>query len=834
MPSIIRNHSHFILVTAILMLVMTYPTIKYILRTDVFWLPEDKCCDVFIGFWDYWYSQLIITGQADRMSTDMIFYPQGVSLTYHPMFLPYGVLINALQSVMPLSNAFSFGYLLIIYTSAIAAYVYLNWLFGDKWLALLGAVIFGLCPQIVGTQSWPIVAWLAPTPLILYGVHRGFRERRASLIILAGLFAGITVEITIYNSVCIFIALGLFILALAVSRWRERLFWRHVVLLAAAVILASAWRVIPMLQNSEQVDRASGNAVYTDLPNDLISFFVNSKHPLLGPLAEDIFQIPDKAKYSRNSYIGLLPIALICYGLFDRRGRRRILPWLGLALVFMVLSLGPTLSVNGTEFENIKLPKHLLNQLLPSVFVTYNRPNLFMSGAWLPLAVAACMGLGALLGRIPRNTRPILVLGLSVIVAFEYYIPVIDSPHPDWADYVSEHRLTFLDWLDEEEESEIRLINLPFGYHNSMKYSWFQSLGGYPQTEGAISRPPKSAYNYIRANFLTKAWHRKRPIHCDMTDKANFLSGLAQLEADGFSHIVYHRDLNGAQAISESFRDIRPAYNDPFVSIYRLNDLRDGCPEAPGIRHQFTGAYAEILGNTSILDDRHAALILFPPTTRASEHFRRYLRHFDKIDKRIVAVHSSAQGEVDLWTTASIDLENQNAAWVLTDQLGLVSDRASASFAWFSQRFKFCEHVYLDAKVAIDLYVKTEIPCAALDSSSDLEIHYRDGVRLHKAALEVNPARVRFYLAWTNNTPRHYSFSLQISDEAGQRVLQQDSVIQRELLTIFEMDISELPEGEYVVKLIVYDFETGKSQSGTLQATMETFDREFQLAVFAR
>ena len=831
MRSIIRNHIHVILVTTILLLVMTYPTIKYVLRTDVFWLPEQKCCDVFIKFWDFWYSHLIVTGQADRLYTDMIFYPEGVSLAYHPIFVPYGVLINALQAIMPLSNAYSFAYLLVVFTSAIAGYIYLNWLFKDRWLALFGAVIFGFSPQIVGTHSWPQVAWLAPTPLIFYGVHRGVRERRASLIVFAGVFAGLTTELTIYNSVCIFMALGLIIFALAIPRWRDRIFWRQVILLVAAVTLASAWRVFPMLQDSAQVSGASG---YTDHPNDLIAFFVNSKHPVLGPFAEDLLQTPDKTKFSKSSYIGVLPIALICFGLFGRRRRRQMLPWLGLLLVFLILSLGSPLSINGTVFENIKLPKHFLNQLIPSIFATFNRPSLFMSGAWLPLAVAVCMGLVALLDRVPQNARPKFILALIAIVAFEYYIPVTDLAYTTWTDYVVEHRLAYLEWLDEEEDSEIRLINLPFGYHNSMKYFWFQSLSGYPQTEGAISRPPGGAYDYIRANFLTGAWFSRRPVHCEMTDKEDFLSGLAQIEEDGFSHVVYHRDLHSAGAISESFRDIPPAYHDQSVSIYRLGDLREGCPEEVSARHQFTQAYADILRNTSILDERHAALILFPPTAQVSDHFRRYLSHFDEIDKSVVAVHSSAPGQADLWTTtAPIDLENQNAVWVVTDQLGLASDRTSANFAWFAQRFKYCEQVYLDAKVVIDLYMKTEIPCTAMDSGSALEVHYRDGVRLHKASFEVNRDRVRFYLAWTNQTPTAYSFSIQLFGEDGQMVLQQDSVILRELLSIFEIDTSQLPEGQYVVKLIVYDFETGKSQSGTIQATMDPFDREFELAEIA-
>ena len=34
----------------------------------------------------------ILTGQADRFYTDLIFYPDGVSLAYHPLFFPNMVL----------------------------------------------------------------------------------------------------------------------------------------------------------------------------------------------------------------------------------------------------------------------------------------------------------------------------------------------------------------------------------------------------------------------------------------------------------------------------------------------------------------------------------------------------------------------------------------------------------------------------------------------------------------------------------------------------------------------------------------------------------------------
>ena len=55
-------------------------------------------------------------------------------------------------------------------------------------------------------------------------------------------------------------------------------------------------------------------------------------------------------------------------------------------------------------------------------------------------------------------------------------------------------------------------------------------------------------------------------------------------------------------------------------------------------------------------------------------------------------------------------------------------------------------------------------------------------------------------------------------------------MIQSELLTRVEIETAQLSQGLYVAKLIVYEFDTGKSQPGTVQATMQRFEREFDLA----
>lgn len=109
----------------LLTLVLTLPTVSYVLRTDVFWLPTGDSLDVYSNFWDVWYGKLFLIGQADRFYTDLLFYPEGVSLTYHPIFIPHAIVVNALRVFLPMSNAFNLTYLLMTFFCALSAYIYL-------------------------------------------------------------------------------------------------------------------------------------------------------------------------------------------------------------------------------------------------------------------------------------------------------------------------------------------------------------------------------------------------------------------------------------------------------------------------------------------------------------------------------------------------------------------------------------------------------------------------------------------------------------------------------------------------------------------------------------
>ena len=833
--SLLREHRHVFIVVTLLTLVTTFPTIVYVFRTDVFWHPAGDHRDVYLNFWDAWYGKQFLTGHADPFYTDAIFYPQGESLAFQPFSLPHIILVNALDVILPISNAFSLTYLLIILLCALSAYVYLLWLFNDKWIALMGGVVFGLSPHVVGHPQHPALAFSATIPLAIYAAHRGIAENRRALLALAGILTGLTTLVMFYTYICLLISLGLLVLALAIGRWRDKSFWFNIALLVAVIALSSFWRIYPMATRSESISSTVSWHGEREVNTDAISYLVNHQHPLLARPLHAILQMPQKVDISLTSFLGYLPLLLIAIGIFDRHSRRKMLPWACLCGLFLTLRLGSVLAINGVELPGIPLPKHFLNQLLPVVFVSFAEADHFMAGALLPLAVLTCYGLVALQKRSALAAKPAFVMALIAIVAIEYHIPVRTSRiFPVGDGTISQERFAFLDWLHQEDD-HVRLINLPMGRMESKIYSLYQSLSGFPHAEGAISRTPDSAFDYIRANLLLNSWHQHLPISCELADRELYLSALAQLETDGFSHVVYHLDLDGAEAVKSSFRYAEPAYENTFVWIFRLSDLRHNCSDEQSASPSFTRAYADALRKLPILDDRYGIALVFPPGPRETKQFLRDLRHFARSNRTVMTVTSDEQAKVTArrpgMTTAisSSDLEQHAALWLVNSPQTFDAEQTPVFQGWFSERFHFCQRVQEDDRAVFDLYLRADIPCSALGQSSRLDAQFDSGARLHYASYAVDGDSLHFYLAWTDTAAGNNAFSLQFFAENGQKALQYDHVIRRQLLSTHEIDLSSLPAGVYSIQLIVYDFETRASQGGFVADTSQRFERELEL-----
>ena len=570
-----RKHLHFIVVVSVLLVVMTWPTIVHVFDTGTFWLPSSNR-DVWIEIWDAWHGRKVLDGASAFNASNMLFYPVGISLDYHPYNLIHMVLLALFQFWMPVSNAYNLIFLAIILGTTAAGYYFLLFLLRDKWLALFGAVIFGFSQHMVGHPHNPAMNLLVTVPLSLYALHRGVEESNWKWTAVCGLLLGITVYIGVYTFVCLILTIGILVVYYAQTRLRSFGFWTALLLIPVVALPISALRVYPMMQNADELQQALNKTGNSETANDLVASFVNYRHPVTTPLFVAALSISsdgskDLNGWKHTSYLGFLSLILIGIGLTHSLYRRKMIPWLLLMLPFFLLRLGSTLRINDVKYIDVLLPKYYLDEMIPVLFQVVHETDHFQIGVLLPLAVMSCYGLKVVLNRVPPRHHSAVVLLAVAFVAFEYYFQPSEAS-------VTKRSVAFNSWLAEEpNQDEIRLINLPMGRSSSKLYGFYQTLNGYPHAEGLAMRTPASAYDYIRRNVMLNSWRQQQTYRCKVRNSTMYLSAADDLLSVGFSHVVLHLRENGAQHVRDSFALVPPAYQDRYVEIYRVQDLRDTC-----------------------------------------------------------------------------------------------------------------------------------------------------------------------------------------------------------------------------------------------------------------
>ena len=481
----------------------------------------------------------------------------------------------ALQLVMPASNAFNMTYLLVIVSVTVSPYVYLNYLFKDKWVSLFGAIIFGFSGYVVGRPQNPGSAFLAALPMALYFLHRALLERRMSFIFITGALTGATVFADLYIFVCLIIVIGIYIVYFATLNWRDRDFWRRIAVLVIVIGLLSSFHLYQLLADSGSLGNVLDKTSGQEKENDLLQYFINYENPIANRLITNRFttsivHLTNPGRWN-TAYIGYVPLFLIFLGVLQAKYRRRMIPWLVLIFPFLVLRLGSMLTINSQQIPEVRLPKYFADQVFPLMFKAFHETDHFQIGILLPLAVLSCYGLMSMLERmsISKNSRIILIL--IALLAVEYF----RSP-PDGR-IVTPDEIQFLKWLSDEDANEVRLINLPMNRGNSKQYLLHQTLSEFPQVEGLARRTPPSAYNYIKDNLVLNAWHNRKSLICTEENRNKYLAAVTQLREDGFSHVVLHYSLLKPDTIEDSFSDLDPDYEDEFVAVYRLTILPEAC-----------------------------------------------------------------------------------------------------------------------------------------------------------------------------------------------------------------------------------------------------------------
>ena len=821
----LRRHLPFVFIMPLLIVVMTWPALPEILDGDSVWLHTGGA-DPWYKFWDAWHIKRVLAGQADYFFSDAIFHPHGVSLAFHQIALPHALVFYGLQSVLPLANAYNLCFLLILFINAWAAYLLLRHLLGEGWVSLFGAMVFCMAPQFLTAPILPDLILTAPMPLAVYCFRRAVMEDRRAFAALAGIAIGVTAFIGLYIYVCLALTLAMYAAVLALPRWRTRSFWRLILALTAVAGAISGLRLYPMIADPGLLHDGLGK--YSEFPAnsaDVADFLVNDSNPWTGPVLRDVFQLNPRKAVSEG-YLGYTPLILIFIGLLKSRRRRAMLPWLGLLCVFLMLRLGDYLVVDGKSYRDILLPGFYLGRIFPLLFDAFGLSARFQIGVVLPLAVLSCFGLSSLLsGRRARVRQAAICLCLAV-VALEYYVPLQGRS-------LQADRFAHLEWLRQAEARPVKLIHLPMRRNLNKYYMFLQTLGAFPQANGATNRTPGGAYGYLNDNFILYSWRGDRNINCSPELSSDFTDALDQLQADGFTHIVFHRHLVGSAYIRPGLLTVEADYADEQVTIYRLGSLRDSCRNPKALGSESLAPLRTLAGTAAVpLKDRISIVSVHPsaPLDYLSyeENAARFsewhsLIHLFRADEEVIIQ------SLDRRYVTVDDIITRNDALLLVHD-PTIEDSSLLLLAEeeFSEHFRLCERVIEADDSVFDYYAKRPIPCPLLLSASRLRASYDSGLQLRSLHFELRGSGLEVYALWRPNTEVTHAFSIQIFDERGQKALGQDFIIHFDPAMRYRVDLESLAPGTYSAKLIVYDYDTGRSVPGTVPGENSRFARELE------
>ena len=823
----LNNHLHVLIVVPLVVILITWPTFPRIFDADEFWLHVVQK-DKWLRIWDAWHFERALSGQADLYFSDLTYHPIGQSLAFQAFVFPHALLMVALKTILPVDDAYNLLFLLILCFNAFCGYALINHLIKEKWISLFGAVVFAVATPYPYGSTLPDLTMIGTLPLTMYFFLRSISENQRRLAVLAGVCAGITAFISVYVFAFILMTFCIFVLIKALSLWTQRAFWRDLLIFVVVCGSISFLRFQPMLADRALLTHAAEAYQNRFKSNDALEYFVLKNNPFTGGLFRSALGDSPADRHTgfkqehKDAYLGYVNLFLLAYAIFRAPRGRGLLPWIVILVAFALLRLGQYLTFNGIEYEHIILPERFLDDWFPMFFRNIGRREYYQIGVVTPLAVLACYGLAALLRTRSAKARILIALLSALVVLIEFTVPLFGQT-------LERDKTAYIAWLRSEPNEPIKLINLPHADGTPHYFLYLQTLTGLPHAYGQSSRLGRNVGAYYEGNLILRTWRRSRSIYCLSLNRLSFTTALEQLLADGFTHIVLHKWLYGDQFIIQSFRNIPPVYDDGQVSIYRVSDLRLSCQNQAAQLPRFI----HFAQSASGAPGRQSAILSIHPDQPIDHELFDYLDALFSDWRSLLHIYQDTgelamQNAGKLYPNLDAFIQDNQVIHVLYNTRDADTDLLKSHLNFGG--FNLCQREASDDGAVIEHFVNREYSCELVISGNPFEVRYENGARLDNLQVQVDADIVDLQLRWSNLPDEAYSASLQVFDASGEKFLGQDSVIGYETLGRYQVDLSSLPPGDYVVKLIMYDFNSGAIVPGTVSADGARFERYLKVA----
>jgi hypothetical protein len=345
----------------LLTIILTYPLILHF-TTHV---PGDGSDDPALVWNLWWVKHALLDLKTNPLVCDFLFYPIGIDLTFYTLTIVNGLASVPLQPVIGLVATSNIILLATFILSAYGTYLLVKYLMptdAHPSIPFIAGLIYAFSSNrfiyaSLGQFNIASTQWIPFYVLFLLKARR--QPSRLHYPVLGGLFLllnGYT-EFTYASFLIIFTFIYL-VYWLAVDGWQRALpFFRNLALVAAIFLFGMS----PILYRMARVMALEGDFLVEGLgfanvfSADLLGFFVPSHLHPLGDLWRRSFHF----SYLNFVFIGYTVLALAVCGATRLLKDRAIRFWVLAAVLFVLVSLGPTLRLDGNEYD-LPLPFDLL------------------------------------------------------------------------------------------------------------------------------------------------------------------------------------------------------------------------------------------------------------------------------------------------------------------------------------------------------------------------------------------------------------------------------------------------------------------------------------------
>lgn len=406
--------------------------------------PGDGSDDPAI-LWNLWWVRFALTElRQSPFQSAWMFYPLGINLVFYTLTTLNGILSIPLQLAFGIVPANSFVVYFELVMAALGMWLLMRWLMSHHpesapfsrrtrdGLALLAAIVY-----TYSTSKWLYLSlgqfniasshWIPWSVLYLCRMWNAPTTRRGIKDSVMCAFFTLCTGWTEFTYASFFVQFAALLWGwLMLAGWKNkqwatmRAFTLRCVLLGGLFLLGMS----PILYLMVQDMRVNGDFLVEGLgfsnifSNDVLGFFVpGNQHPLFGEWVSKGLHL----SYLNFAFVGWVTLALVVISLLSVRTRANALYWSLFAAIFGLLSLGPTLRLNGQEWD-LPMPFDLMLQI---PLVKANRyPSRYSVMIMLCLAVAATWGAAAVLAWWQRRQFPlrnVVVAGIAGLILFEHF-----------------------------------------------------------------------------------------------------------------------------------------------------------------------------------------------------------------------------------------------------------------------------------------------------------------------------------------------------------------------------------------------------------------------------